>query len=652
MMVYEETAVEENQEPQEEADDADLLAFYTEQVNLIPFLDEEQMAKITSMVMQGLQEDESSEAEWVSENEEIHKLLGRATESKTYPWPDASNVKYPMILSAALQFNARAYPTIVNNGNIALAKIIGADPDSEKEKRAQRVSKFMSFQVLEQMDEWDGEMDKMMLGLPIDGCAFKKVYYDPESRKSVSDYVLAVDLVINSSATSLATCMRYTHLVNFYPNEIDTFVNMEIWEPIDIQQTEGEYAPEQFCEQHTYLDLDEDDTFEPYLIIFHKESGKVVRIVANYTLDGIEMKGDEVIRVQKRDYFVKYECFPDPSGGFKGKGFGQLLKPLNDSFNSILNQLIDAGHLSNTGGGFFAKSFRGVAGTLRFSPGEWKKVDTGGMPIKDAIVPLPIREPSNVLFSLLGMLDEAGKSISSVQDVMTGGGAASAAVGTTLALIEQGMKVYTSIFKRIYRSFKKELRLLYILNGDHLTEEAYLAVLDDEQASLDDFAMDGMDILPAADPNMATDIQRNTQAQALMSLVDDPRLNGRKILENALRSLGITDPDEYIVPPPEPGSSPAEMLELAEANRKQQEADAKTITAKSNQFKALSDAVLNLQKTEAEGGDAIVNVQEMGVVFELAKQLGVIDDTSNGEPVPRLDAPMDEGVPNPQPQGT
>lgn len=608
---------------EEEADNADVLALFTEQDNLIDYI--ENVDEIGLLCMRGLAEDESSEADWSKEIKEIRDLIGYDTSSKTYPWPDASNIKYPLVLTAALQFNARAYSTIINNGNIALAKVIGEDPDGEKQARGDRISQHMSFQLTEEMDEWDADMDKLLLGVALDGCCFKKIYFDKALGRNVSEYVIGTDFIVNNSTTSLATCPRMSHVIPYYPHEVQDYVLMEIWEDPDLDREDGSIEPEEFIEQHTYLDVVPAGESEslgmlvPFIVTFVRKTGKVVRIKANYDLDDIVLNGDEVVRVNKKQYFVKYECFPDPLGGFKGKGFGQLLLPINESVNSTLNILMDAGHLANTGGGFMANSFRVSSGALRFSPGEWKKVDVSGMAMKDAIMPLPVGQPSAVLFNLLGLLIDAGKEIASIQDVMTGGGSTSAAVGTTLALIEQGMKVYTSIFKRIYRSLRDELRLLYNLNTDYLQNKNYQNVLDDPRAlSQQDYEEGSFDVVPAADPNMATDVQKAAQAQALSQFIGNPMINQQKIMEDILRSIGIAKPEEYIAPPPE-GPTPEQLEKLVELKN-----EGKKI--RNDTIKTITDGVVKLQKVEQEGGDAIVNGTEL---FLLLKQLandGVIED--------------------------
>lgn len=396
---------------------------------------------------------------------------------------------------------------------------------------------------------------------------------------------------------------------------------MGLWIDPELEFKEGEHKPEEFIEQHTYLDLDEDGYPEPYIVTLHRETSKVVRIVANFDLEGIEVNGEDVAKVTPKRYFVKYECFPNPSGGFKGKGFGQLLLHINESINALINQLIDAGTLANTGGGFIAKSFRIKGGAIRFEPGEWKKVDVMGGAMKDAILPLPVREPSSVLFTLLGLMIDSGKELASIQDVMTGGGPQSAAVGTTLALIEQGMKVYTSIFKRLYRSFKEEGKLLYALNSEFLEDQVYKNIMDTPQAiSQADYEQGSMDIAPAADPNMATDIQKAAKAQALQSFIGRPWIDGAAIDIETMEAMNVDDPQRFIVPSSDE-PTPEELLALAEMQIKKQDSNSKA-------WKAITSALKDLQDIEEAGGSGMVNADELAVIEDkIRKQTGILDET-------------------------
>lgn len=531
------------------------------------YIDETRLGEIGAECSRGYEIDLSSVSERFSQIRKNRKMAAQEVQKKTTPWPDASNVKYPLITSSAYQFNARSYATIINNNTIALARIIGEDPDGQKQERADRVSSHMSYQMTEEMDGWETDMDSLLLALPIDGVAFKKIYYDSVEKVNVADFVGSIDLIVNNSTKSLKYAPRASMEFSLYPYEVMEQIASGLFkEWRDEVPDDNKQEPIEFVEQHCRIDLDDDEYSEPYIVTFTKEGGEVVRVTANYRQDDIIEVDDEIIKIKPTQYFVKYQCFPDPEGGFYSRGFADLLSPINDSIDTTLNQLLDAGTLSNRQSGFLAKGFRVKSGQLKFIPGEWKKVDFTGTSLKDGILPLPVRDPSIVLFQLLGVLMEAGKEISSIQDVMTGGGGQNMPATTVLALIEQGMTVYTAIFKRIYRSLKEELGLLYDLNGLHLEATEYQGMHDSPQAiAKADYEKESKNIRPAADPSMATDIQKAAKSQLLLQFKGDPVMNQIAINAEVLKSAGFSNPEEFFAEIKQGPSEEEKLIMMKEA---------------------------------------------------------------------------------------
>lgn len=590
---------------------------FIESGNIAFELSKEELGEIQNEVSTGYTTDKESRAEWESELKEIHDILKQESESKTYPWPGASNIKYPLILSAVLQFNARAYPALVGDRNVIKCSVFGKDPDGLKKQRADRLSEALNYQILEVMENWTSDMDELTTIIPVDGLVFKKGWYDNSTKSVETELVRALDLVVNDDVKDLKSAPRISQVFGLFPYEIKERENRgEYLEDYNEYEVDDEEASndEDVCtviEQHTRLDLDEDGYKEPYIVTFLEDSGRILSIVPNYTLDDIEAdENDDILAVEARKTFVKYEFFKSIDGSFYNKGLGALLKPINDSVSSILNQLVDSGHLANTGGGFIGNSFRLKSGALRFSPGEWKKVDVAGSDMRNNIMPLPVPQPSNVLFSLLGLLIDAGKEISSIQDVMTGGGDASAPVGTTLALIEQGTKVYSAVLKRMYRSMKEEFQLIYKLDSVHGDPQEYAELLDDENASFgEDFDLSDFDVAPAADPAMITDIQKASKAQFLMQQAPPPMLDSNKVWTEGMEIAGIENPQQYISPPPE-GPSPEMQKEMMEAefrNRelsiREAELGIKATTAYFDNMKKVADVGKTTAETDEMGGD-------------------------------------------------
>jgi chaperonin GroES len=343
------------------------------------------------------------------------------------------------------------------------------------------VSRYMSYQLLYEMEEWEEDTDVLLHHLPIVGCAFRKVWRSETLGRNKSEMVPAIHLVVNNKVRSLDEAPAVTHEIFLYPQDIEerklngTFLDIDLPAPVTEGQENDEDAPHMFLEQHKYLDLDEDGYKEPYIVTVHKESCQVVRIVANFSMEAVKDNGKKIVRIAKEQYFVKYSFIPDPKGGFYDIGFGRLLESLGETIDTTINQMLDAGHLQNAGGGFIGTGIRlKKGGQIKVSPGRFEQVEMTGK-LGDQIHMHQFQGPSAVLFNLLGMMIEAAKDITAVKDILTGdtNGQTQTAT-TTLAMIEQGLKVFTAIYKRIYRALKDEFRLLFDLNAKHIDEKAYL----------------------------------------------------------------------------------------------------------------------------------------------------------------------------------
>ena len=344
---------------------------FIDATNVGELLDDDKLADIGKRVVEEAEIDDRSRDDWRRDAEEGMKAALQAATVKNWPFENSANIKYPLITVAALQFNARAYPAIVADDRPVKAKVFGADPEGQKRQRAERVSEHMSYQLMEEMVEWEGDTDTLLMQVPIVGDAFRKVYYDASLGRNRSEMVPAVDLIVNQSVRSLEEAPRVTHRLMRYPQEIEEKKRAGIWLDVEIpvpMSADGDKdAPREFYEQHRFMDLDEDGYGEPYIVTVHKESAKVVRIVANYGPDDIEFNDDatRIVRIAKQDYFVQYPFIPDPGGGFYGIGFYRLLKSLNEAINTALNQMFDAGTLQNAGGGFIGSGVRLSATTAR-----------------------------------------------------------------------------------------------------------------------------------------------------------------------------------------------------------------------------------------------------------------------------------------------
>jgi len=515
-----------NQAQQQAAEDAALL-----NKNVAETLSKEKLIEIGKNCLEGFELDLKSRSDWEMCLQEWLDLANQTRENKTYPWPNASNVKYPLLSTAAMQFAARAYPSLVpSNGKIVKAIVIGKDDTGEKYEKGERVTEYMSYQVMHEMDNWEEDMDKMLMMLPVVGTVFKKTFYDKSLGRVASKMILPQNLVVNYWTKNLESCERISEIFQLSPRLLQERINQKIYMDVDLgdpqtpaegkgQVTQDETTPYELVEQHTFLDLKDTGYAIPYIVTFDRVYGTVLRITPRFRIDDVEREGNKIVKVTPTQMYTKFGFVPNPDGGFYDIGFGILLGPLNESVNTIINQLVDAGSLSNLQSGFIGKGLRLKMGDARFQPGEWKPVNATGDDLRKQIVPLPAKEPSNVLFQLMGTLITSGKELASVAEIFVGKmPGQNTPATTTMASIEQGMKVFTAVYKRIFRSLSQEFKKIFELNATYMDPNTYVSVID-TQIGPEDFDKKSYDICPGADPTAVSQTEKLLKAQGLMELV-------------------------------------------------------------------------------------------------------------------------------------
>jgi len=608
--------------------------------NIAEMLDDYTLNKIGGRVVSEFENDKNSRTMWEKRVEEAMQLALQVAEAKSFPWSGASNVKFPLITIAALQFHSRAYPALIPSDTIVKMGA-GEQEDPEIVDRLKRIEKHMSYQVLEEDLNWEGEMDKVLITVPIVGCAFKKTYWDFTADHPVSENVLAKDFVVSYWTKSLKDCTRQTHVLYLSSNDVLSRQRRGIWSDIKLakptmepqdnltnaqdnaqgvsENSSDSGTPYEFLEQHRWEDLDGDGFKEPYIITVQKTTGKVMRIVANYFDTSITRneKG-EILNIKPESYFTKYSFIPSPDGGFYDIGFGILLGPLNESINTIINQLIDAGTMATTAGGFLSRGIKVRGGNYNFAPLEWKHVDSTGEDLAKGIVPLPVREPSQVLYTLLTTLVNYGERIVGATDIMVGENVGQNTPATTSqTMAEQGMKVFAGIFKRIHRSLKEEFRKIYRLNQLYLSpEHRYslgVAMSADYQSAPDM-------LRPAADPHVVTDVQRAIQAQALReAAMSAPGFNMYNVMKRYLESLKINNIEEVLPNPegpnalPPPGPDPKVQIEQMKLQDKAADREQKLKLAVAAMMQT---AELNNARIEKLEADAILALEQADGVQE------------------------------------
>jgi chaperonin GroES len=569
-------------------------------------LTEDELSTLGSKVVEEWNKDKNENNDW---REAVTEALKQAAQdkgdTKTFPWGGASNVQYPLLTVAAQQFAARAYPAIVKGDEAVGIKVVGKPPQepaipqnlpppdqmppqmqqalqavmmgyqqaqeawTAKNARAERVKTWMNYHLFYGMDDWEGDVDTLLNQLPIIGQAFKKVYFDPH-RGVCSDYVNALHLTVAKETQSLERCPRVTQDFELYPYEIKARQASGFYRDVNVEvDQEDEQTSRTILEQHRLEDLDDDGIEEPYIITVDEKSAKVLRIEAPYTSDDIarSTKDDKLVHIRRWMPFIPFQFMPDPEGNFYGLGFGQLLKQLTAVINTAINQLNDAATAAAAGGGFIAQGVRlqgaGQTTTLRFAPGEYKSVTVNGQALRDGIFERTIPNPSPVTFQLLELMLGAAKEVASIKDVLTGDTPATAPVGTTLALIEQGLQSFSAIFKRVYRAEKAEFKAIYECMGRWGDPEAYKAVLDDPSADMaSDFSIRGEDIVPVSDPSVVTRSQALAKAQVIQQTesVFPDVMNKAEAVKRILEAAQIDE--DGLIPPPPKGPPPQLVAEL------------------------------------------------------------------------------------------
>ena len=535
--------------------------------NIADYIEENELRNIGSKAKEDYEEDLASLDDYFDEYNEALKLAKQVKEEKTFPWRGAANVKVPLIGQAAMEFNARAYPEIVQGDKVVKAKVVGNDENEAKADRADRISQFMSFQLLDEMPNWESDTDKLLIMLPIIGTMFKEVTWNEIEDRPEDTLLLPDEIIVNyhSRSIELEECRRISKKLTVFKNDIFENERAGLWLEREYG-TDGaddvtaiEEDEQLFIQQVRYLDLDDDGYEEPYIVTFHYESGEVVRIVANYDKNTVMFnpETEELVRIRPFRMYSDYHFIPAFDGCFYSTGFGTYLYPINKSIDTIINQLIDSGTLNNLQSGFLGKGLRTKTGSTPLKAGEWRPVDTKGMDLRANIVPLPTKEPSGTLFSLLMTLIDMGKQMSSITDVMAGvPQGANTPVGTTLAMIEQGMKVVDAVYKRVYRGMKKEFKMLYRLNSIYLPEQVYANALDDQGASLEDFNMKDFDVLPVGDTRISSQVMRTMKAQSAREIaMTTPNADIRAASMRVLESMDIQNPEEIL-----PELPPSEVL--------------------------------------------------------------------------------------------
>ena len=560
--------------------------------NIADKLEDDKLQEIGEKCFELYSQDKQSRSKWEKTIEKAVKLAKQTLEERSRPGMDScANTNYPLVSVAAIQFNARSYPAIINSQMVVKGDVIGRDTTGEKTARAKRVGQHMSYQYLYEQEEWETDTDRLLLALPVLGDMFRKTFFNPSLGRNASKLVYPQHLVYDYD-TPFEKVTRKTEEFELFPNEIEERKRNGIYLDIDLnlsKDEEDDEAPQLFLEQHCLLDLDEDGYKEPYIVTLTEKNHQIVRIMPRFDFDEIIIKQNskiapvyefpkilenaEVVTIVPVEYYTQYYFIPSVDGKGYNLGLGELLENISEQINTILNQLIDAGTLANMQGGFIAKGLRIKKGRIKASLSEFITVDTmSGMNLRENIVPFDFKGPSVVLFQLLGFLVDAARDISSVKDIMTGESAGANESPTVyVSRINEGLKVFSAIYKRIHSSLKKEFKKQFRLNRKFMQPEQYFRIMDEEIAiAKQDYNSADIDIAPVSDPTMATMSQKVAVTRALNEMYSgNPRVQQGELIKRTLESMDVSATDKLIIPddklpqpPPDPKLIEAEATAM------------------------------------------------------------------------------------------
>ena len=595
----------------------------------------EELDAIGEYCWQGWQADSQSRGPWLRRTEAAMNLAMQIEKEKTFPWPGASNVIFPLISIAALNFSARAYGSIISAPELVHYIILSGNVDQAVADQAIRLGQHMSFQLLEQDTSWEEQHDRLFINLAIVGINFIKSKYDTIKRHNIGELVLARDLVVNYWSKDLASSPRITQEFEMSRNDLVSAIRSdsmrdvtdEAWfkqpppivpnsstEKDNRRGTDPEFVPDydtpfQLLEQHRDIDLDCDGYAEPWIITFDRFSKKVLRIVLNCDREeDIERNDDkEIIKVKKTEYYTKYSFIPAPDGGFYDVGFGVLMGPLNEGVNTAINQLFDAGTIANLGGGFLGRGAKLRNGQMAWKPGEWKNIDSTGDDLRKSMVPVPAPEPSTVLFQLLGLLIEYTNQLAGSTDaVLAKNPGQNTPAETSRNMMESGLQIYSTIFKRIWRSMKEEFKKYHVLNAKYLPTTTTFGhgksvIRREDYLTNPDWAR------PAADPNTISAAQRLNQAMLVReaAMTSNGGYNMEEVERNYLKSLRVQNLDTIFpgfeaVPPGEDPKMQIEKMK-AEIEAKDQQLEQWKFIKEWQEAIRLNSAKIQLLEAQAAG---------------------------------------------------
>lgn len=630
-----------------------------ESPNILEELDDEQVTEIVEAAADGFEGDIADRSDWDKSAARAMKLAMQVIENKATPWQGAANVKFPLITVASLNYHWQAFPALVDEKQLVKANIVAKGDKEDLQVRrvvGEKISRHMTYQLLEEDEDWFGDMDRALLVQPILGCVFKKVYFDAIEERNKSELVLPRHLVVPYMTKSLKTARRISHVIYMDDNDLYERAAHGIY--LDYEDDEGlggpvlsnierldqvaderqgvhhsrhtdDDLPHELVEQHLYLDLDGDGYKEPYILVFRRSDRRPYRLVARYDYDDINYTDDKRTRVKsirRPCNFIKYPFIPSPDGGFYDLGLGALLTPMSASVDTSINAILDGMHKNVAGGGIIGRGARIQGGLRQPRPGEWLQADTTGR-IEDHIYNWPKVDIPPALLSLLEVLINYGERIAGSTDAVMGQNLGqNTPAGTAATMREDGMKVFSSVYKRTFRAMKQEYDLLFELNKQYLPSLAtHIQTINDERFSIsrDDYVNYEMFVRPAASPELVSDTYRANKAQQVKALaMGNPNFNQFEVDKMVLKAMRIPEEDSLLISPDEQPPAPedtkvtvAKIKEQSQIARLQMQAHERYMEASREAAKTMAE----ISKLEAEAQKIMAEAHDLAENRELTK---------------------------------
>ena len=624
--------------PEQQSGSLELIQMFAQGGDISHLLEASQIDDLGVRTVQEYEIDNGSRQDWKkrAERDLDRASQQRGEEDEREPlWDnEGANIQSPLLTIGSLHFAAKASPDLIHGDQVVGVKVFRqpkqpdpvqppppqpqnpqqaamiqaalaqqqqqmqaaqaqqANAEGMRTARAARVKYYMNYLIFYKMVGWEDETDQLLHEAPVVGKGLKKVYMS--STGLCSDYVSAIKFCVHADTKSLYRCPRMTQEFEVYPYEVEDRIRSgtyraELRDLLPPRSEQNSQEPYEFLEQHRLADLDGDGLEEPYIVTVEKDTKAVARIEPAYNMDDVMVRDGQVTCIERWLQFAPFTFLPDMKGRWYGTGYGKLLEPISDSVDTTINQLLDAGTAEIAGGGFISAGVRlqgsGQGGVVTFQPGEYAVANVAAGTLQDSIWERTVPHPSEVSFKLLGLMMDWGKEIMSTQDVVTGDAPSTAPVGTTYALQNQALMSYRACFKRMFRGFKEEFKLMYLTLKRWATDRERDEYRELTGGDLDqDFAGDGTDIQPVADPSVVTKMQKMARDQAKMQLAESPLgqaagmtqpKQAQKIVVDILEDMDVEEADSYVgdVQPNPEVIAKAQNLQ-ADAQKKQAEAAA------------------------------------------------------------------------------